>query len=150
MLPCKLKPFFRLASLISDFLKATQLFSHNPLSSLRLVRVEMLTFKHSPEFYCCMNSHYITVCLCLPRVQMSPEFYPVFLLLDPPALKPNNIHIENDDRNLSYDIKKSAKNVLGILQYSILVTDIGLWVYICMDMQQMSNPYFVLPACISR
>jgi len=34
--------FFQLASLISGFLKATQLFSPNPLSSLRIVRVKML------------------------------------------------------------------------------------------------------------
>ena len=34
--------FVRLASLVSGFLKATQLFSPSPLSSLHIVRVEML------------------------------------------------------------------------------------------------------------
>lgn len=42
MLPSKLKPFFpRLTSLISDFAKATQLFSLNPLRSLLIMCVEM-------------------------------------------------------------------------------------------------------------
>ncbi len=39
---CSHANFFRLASLISYFLKATRLFSPNPLSFLRIVRVEMI------------------------------------------------------------------------------------------------------------
>lgn len=43
MLPGKLNLFhFRLASLISGFLRAAQLFTLNPLSSLHTVHVEML------------------------------------------------------------------------------------------------------------
>ena len=46
--------FSRLASLISGFLKATQLFRPNPLSSLHIVRVEMLllSLSSSREFCC--------------------------------------------------------------------------------------------------
>ena len=42
MLPSKLKPFSLFVSLISGFVKATQLLSPNPLSSLYIVHVEML------------------------------------------------------------------------------------------------------------
>ena len=41
MLPSKLKPFFWLASLISGFLKATHLFSPNPLSSLSVLNIAL-------------------------------------------------------------------------------------------------------------
>ena len=42
MPPSKLRPFFQVASVISGFLKASELFSPNPLSSLHIVHVEML------------------------------------------------------------------------------------------------------------
>ena len=48
MLSSKLKLFFpQLASLISGFLKATQLFSPNPLSSPHTAHVEMLSLSLS-------------------------------------------------------------------------------------------------------
>ena len=148
--PANWNPLFQLASLISGFLKATQLFSPNLLTSLRIECVEMrlLTIKHRPEFYCWMNSHDITLCLWWPRADVSR------VLPHPPAFGSASTEAwqfsfwEWWQKSFLWKQEKYQKLIWYII---ILNISNGYWVMGVYMHGYATNfkPLFLLPACIS-